>query len=186
MLSNEAGAGTSSLGHTTGASIDPAIRGLFGVLEVLFDTSVLCTLSGLAILVCVPDIGAASGGMELLFLAFSSSLGPLSSALVALSVWAFAYSTVVCWCYYGRSSLERLVGRKFSPLFLPVFLAFVGLGAFLSETHLILLSDILLLLLSGITLPTLIKNSDRIVLLSESCGFLRSKESDPRKRSDAE
>ena len=186
MLSNEAGAGTSSLGHTTGASLDPATRGLLGVLEVVFDTTVLCTLSGLAILVGAPTGDGAQGGMQLILSAVTGSLGKYAAAAVALSVFAFAYSTVLCWYYYGRASLSRLVGAKYTPVFFPLFLSFVALGAFLSEALLILLSDLLLLVLSLITLPTLIKNSDRIVLLSESGGFLKLKESDPRKRSDTE
>lgn len=186
MLSNEAGAGTSSIGHTAGDALPPAVRGLFGVLEVVFDTSLLCTLSGLAILVSLPDVAAAPCGMELILSAVSQSLGAFPASLVTLSVWAFAYSTIVCWYYYGTECLVRLVGRKCTAVFFPLFLSFVLLGTVISEAALIILADVLLLVLSAITLPTLIKNSDRIVLLSESCGFLKSKESDTGEGLDAE
>lgn len=186
MLSNEAGAGTSSIGHTTGAAMPPAVRGLFGVLEVVFDTSVLCTLSGLAILVGLPEGAAASCGMELILSAVGQSLGAFPASLVTLSVWAFAYSTIVCWYYYGTECFRRLVGRGCTAAVLPLFLAFVIFGSVISESVLIILADALLLVLSAITLPTLIKKSDRIVLLSESCGFLKSKESDAGEGLDSE
>ena len=184
LLSNEAGAGTSSLGHSTGDELPAAVRGLHGVLEVVFDTSILCTLSGIAILVSVPEPDAYSGGMELILSALGGAPGEVSSYLVALSVFAFAYSTVLCWYHYGRDCLVRLVGCSRLPIFAFVFLSFVLAGALISESVLIAIADALLLLLTLITLPTVIKNSDRIVLLSESDVFLKLKESDPRKRLD--
>ena len=186
MLSNEAGAGTSTLAHATGESIDPAVRGLHGALEVVFDTSLLCTLTGLAILLFVPDLSGYTSGMELVCSAFSASLGESSVLVIALSVFAFGYATVISWYYYGRESLRQLAGKRVDAAFVPLFLGFVALGTQIKEAYLIAVSDVLFLILSMLTLATLIKNSDRIVALSESCGFLKSKESYPRKRSNAD
>ena len=179
MLSNEAGAGTSSLGHTSSGVLKSSVRALFGALEVFFDTSLLCTLSGLAILVSLPDLSAAEGGMQLILSSLGSALGSAAPIFVALSVLAFAYSTVVCWYYYGTECMTALSGRPSRLVFPVLFLSFVLLGGAISEGVLISLSDTLLFVLTLITLPTLIKNSDRIVTLSESNIKSKSKESDP-------
>lgn len=178
MLSNEAGAGTSTLAHANGDSIPPAERGLNGVLEVVFDTTLLCTLTGLAILCAVPDPSAFDSGMELVLAAVGSALGRGSSYLVTGAVFAFAYSTAVCWYYYATECASQLTGTKRRAPLLFVFILFVLLGGVISERLLVGAADFLLLSLTTLTLPVLIKNSDRVVALSESCGFIKSKESD--------
>ncbi|MBR2931103.1 MAG: sodium:alanine symporter family protein [Clostridia bacterium] len=166
MLSNEAGAGTSSLGHTSGGAASHRVKGLFGVLEVFFDTTVLCMLTALAILVTVDDISVYHSGMELVMHAASVSLGKGAAITVFISVLSFAYSTVICWYYYGGECIRQLTGRS-SRLFLPLYLLFVFLGGFVFESLLIALADALLLVLTLLTLPTLIKSSDRLFILSE-------------------
>ena len=179
ILSNEAGAGTSTLGHATGGETTPATKGLHGVLEVFFDTTLLCMLTAFAVLLSVPDPSSFSGGVELVFYAIESSLGGFSSVLTALCILAFAYSTVICWYYYGTECVTQLTGRKVSPIvFMPIFLLFVFTGAFISDVVLVALTDCLMLVLTLLTLPVLIKSSDRIVFLSERDGYLKLKKSD--------
>lgn len=173
MLSNEAGAGTSTLAHACGSEKEHGVRGLLGVLEVFFDTVLLCTLTALSVLCAVPDPSVYSGGMELVLAATRSTLGGLPSLLVAASVFSFAYSTVICWYYYGGECVRQLFGREYRIAFTMLFLTFVISGALISERILVLLSDALLLIMTALTLPTLIKNSDRIVSLSESSGLLK-------------
>lgn len=186
MLSNEAGAGTSSLGHVTGGELPPSTRALHGVLEVVFDTSILCTLTALAVLSGVSDASSASCAMELVLTAVQGSCGAFGSSLIGLSVWAFAYSTVICWYYYGSESMRALVGGRGKIAFCLAFLLFVFLGAVISEALLITVADALLLALTAITLPTVIKNSDRIVHLSEFRKISELKETDSGKRLDTE
>ena len=174
ILSNEAGAGTSSLGHITGADLQPGVRALFGVLEVFFDTSVLCTLTGIAILVSTPDLRTAASGMELVMSSVGSAIGAAPAMVVALSVWAFAYSTIVCWYYYGSECISHLIGCG-EGAYRVIYLAFTFLGSLIRESALIGVADVMLLVMTLITLPTLIKNSDRIVHLSESVGFIKIK-----------
>ena len=173
MLSNEAGAGTSTLAHATGGDLHPAKRGLFGVIEVYFDTAFLCMLSGLAILSSVPDPSSFENGTELLMSAITGALGEWAAAPLVLSVCAFAYSTVICWYYYGASSLSELIGGSSGGAFIVVYLLFALYGGFASSGLLVHASDALLLILALITLPTLIKSSDRVKSLSEQIGLIR-------------
>jgi len=172
ILSNEAGAGTSTIAHTTVDGAEPAARGVLGIFEVLFDTALLCMLTAYAILLSVPDPALANGGMALVLAALETSLGRASPYLLFISVLAFAYSTVVCWYYYAAECVRQLLGREPRALFLLVFASAILLGGTVGESTLVLLSDILLLVLSLLSLPTVLKNSDRVKALSESSGLI--------------
>ncbi len=173
ILSNEAGAGTSTIAHTSVHDGDPVTTGVLGILEVFFDTTLLCTLTGYAVLLTVPDPSVYNGGMSLIFAALGSSIGPLSPFLIFLCVGAFAYSTAVCWYYYGLECIKQLTGKRRSALYLFIFILALALGWRAPEGALVVLSDILLLVLSMLSLPTLIKSSDRIKSLSELHGLVR-------------
>ncbi len=175
ILSNEAGAGTSTLAHATSADDEPATAGLLGILEVFFDTALLCMLTALAVLLAIPNPDAYDSGMSLIIDAFSSGFGSTAAYLLLFCVFAFAYSTVICWYYYGNECVRQLFGGEYKLLYFPVFLAFMLFGYLINESTLVLLSDLLLLLLTVITVPTLIKNSDRLLYLSESSGILKIK-----------
>ena len=174
LLSNEAGAGTSSLAHARAGALNPAVSGLLGIIEVFFDTVVLCTLTALAVLVGVPDPSLYSGGMSLVFGAFTSALGNAFGAPLAACILSFAYSTVICWYFYGSESLTLLTGKR-RALFLPVYVFFVLLGAVIDDGLLVLVTDVLLLVMTLLTNLALVKSSDRIVTLSESGGVLNKR-----------
>ncbi len=174
ILSNEAGAGTSSMAHTSSDGAKPAERGVLGLLEVVFDTTLLCTLTAFAILLSVPDVSVFNTGMSLIMYAVDGTLGGFGSALVLLSVLIFAYSTVVCWYFYGCECIRFLFGREVRLLYFPLFILSLVAGACLPVGALVYATDALLLILSALTLPTLIKNSDRICVLSERAGLTRT------------
>ena len=171
ILSNEAGAGTSSMAHASGEVASPVGAGLLGMCEVIFDTSVICTLSAFAILLpyggSIPDISASELVVSSLSRAF-----PHSELLLCISVTAFALATVVCWCFYGRVAVRYLFGGDKSGFFMPIYLAAVFVGSFIDCSPLAALSDVLLILLSFLCLPVIIKSSDRIRTLSERDGLI--------------
>ena len=167
ILSNEAGAGTSSMAHSLSHDRSAASAGLFGMCEVLFDTVVLCMLTAIAILVAVDDPSAYHTPMSLVFAAFSLSLGKWSGGLLICCVFAFAYSTVICWYYYGISCYDFLLGGRLRVIYSLVFFIFVGVGAFIDNRLLLSATDLLLLLMSLMTLSAVLKRADRIVELTK-------------------
>lgn len=174
LLSNEAGAGTSSMAHARSGVINPASAGIFGIFEVWFDTGVICLLTGLSILLSVPDIDMFSEGMQIVMYAVGSCLGSGGKLAIVLCVLAFAYATVICWYYYGSESWGALFGARRRVYFTPLFLLFVCLGSFFDSALLVSATDVLLTVATVLTLLTLIKNSDRIRDLSESGGIIDS------------
>ena len=169
LLSNEAGAGTSAFAHTRNDSAG-TLAGLVGMCEVFFDTVVLCMLTAFAVLLAVPSPESFSSGIEIVFYAISS-LGAFAQPLLSFSIFAFAYSTVICWYYYGKSALSHLA-KSCTFIFSVIFLLCVFFGATTPSAILIVISDYVLFFLTAISLFTVIKNSDRLVCLSEMGGLI--------------
>ena len=174
MLSNEAGAGTSSSAHICDKDATPGVSGLMGIIEVFFDTVLLCTLTAFVILTS-DAYGSSHDGIILVYRSFEASLGSFSGLPLSLSVFIFAYSTVICWYYYGYEAAHALFGSAGKRLFLPVFIVFCLFGYTLSDFPLVVTTDLTMLVLSCICCFTLIKSSDRIKALSEQSGLLKLK-----------
>ena len=170
LLSNEAGAGTSSFAHTALPERDAARAGIFGIFEVLFDTMFLCALTGFTVLLGAD--GELKGGMGLLCKIFASKIGIGANYALLFAVTAFALSTVLCWYYYGKICLEYLFGRKGRIIFFVIFVLSFSIGLYREFTGLIFIADTLLFFLSVISIGTVIKNSDRVKALSESVGLI--------------
>ena len=165
ILSNEAGCGTSAMAHIRSTGRSPHRAALFAMYEVFFDTGLLCMLTGLSVLVSVKNISAFTTPMELIGVAFYSVYGDISSILLPFIILAFAYSTIVCWFYYGRESAV-LLHPCLSLIFPILFLSFILFSAGMNTESLLYPTDVILLFMSIITLSLIIKKSSRIALVS--------------------
>ncbi len=174
-LSNEAGTGTSSLAHSRVSSSEPADAGLAGIVEVFFDTGLLCVLTGLAILTSQDSYTSFTSPMKLVTAAFSSSLGQLGTVLLLGSIFLFAYSTVICWYYYGSECFCFLTNGKMQGLFLFLFLSFIFVGSFVGEIRLLPLTDTVIMFMSLLTLSALVISSGDIRHRTEEAGLLGKK-----------
>ena len=172
ILSNEAGSGTSSMAHSRSGILNPAGAGLLGIVEVVFDSCILCMLTAYSVLLTVPDLTAFDSGMSLILYATEATLGKGFSTLLLLSVAIFAYATVVCWYYYGESSFLFITGGRYRYIFLFTFTLSVFVGTVINIRLLVTLTDLLMLGLVALTLSAVIKKYDRIKLLSERGGLL--------------
>ncbi len=161
ILSNEAGVGTSAMAHSRSRERSPHVAGLFAMSEVVFDSVCLCMLTGLAILTAVPDISIYSTPMALVNAAFSGSLGTLASYVLTALIFAFAYATIICWYFYGTECAGLYFG-KLSRLYPPLFMAAILLSGYIPQSFLIYFTDLLLLLMSIMTLSAILKLSSAI------------------------
>lgn len=164
ILSNEAGVGTSAMAHSRSQRRSPHVAGLFAMCEVVFDSSLLCIFTGLAVLVSVPDISAFDTPMSLVNAAFSSALGAPVSYILTVLIFAFAYSTIICWYYYGMEC-SRLYFGKISWLYPLLFVAAILTSGLLPPSFLLYFTDLLLLLMSLMTLSAILKKTPRIAEL---------------------
>lgn len=122
IFSNEAGLGTGSIAHACADNEDPTNQGLFGIFEVFMDTIVICTLTGLVILLAAPEINyGQAAGAELTISGFTATYGGWVSIFTAIAMCCFAFSTIISWGLYGSRCIEFLGGSKWVRPFLVVY-----------------------------------------------------------------
>ena len=129
IFSNEAGLGTGSIAHACADTDNAVHQGMFGIFEVFMDTIVICTLTGLVILLAAPNISyGQAAGAELTISGFTATYGGWVSILTAIAMCCFAFSTIIGWGLYGCRCIEFLGGEKFVRPFLVVysFVSIVG------------------------------------------------------------
>lgn len=141
VFSNEAGMGSSSIVLSMAEDSSPHKQGLWGVFEVFFDTVVVCTLTGLAVLstsVSLSSIGSVTYNV------FTDSFGITGSVFITAAVSVFAMATLICWSYYGTQSIKILSQRKFFVfIYKVVFCAVAVISVFINFTTLYIIADIL-------------------------------------------
>ena len=134
VFSNEAGVGGAPLVHVTSDIDVPARQSLYGIVEVFFDTIIICTFTALVILVSgVGDI-VAGGGIAVTETAaisnaaWTTTLGTLGDIVVTVSLVLFCFSTIIGWETYGESAWQYLFGSKSIRLFrvIHVVMTFTG------------------------------------------------------------
>lgn len=107
QFSNEAGLGSSPIGHSAATVIHPWQQGMIAMLDPFIDTILVCSITGLI----DTATGAWITGLSSSLLAqeaFRRVFGPIGPVMVAFILIFFSYSTVLAWSYYGRQSLVYL------------------------------------------------------------------------------
>jgi AGCS family alanine or glycine:cation symporter len=113
-FSNEAGIGSAAIAHSAVRTDAPITEGFVALLEPFIDTVVICTLTGLVIVVTVYDPAVGPPGMSGVELT-SSALESVVSWFpfpLAVVVTLFAFSTMISWSYYGLAGWGYLFGRS--------------------------------------------------------------------------
>ncbi len=130
-FSNEAGLGSAAIAHAA-AETDSAVKqGLYGIFEVFADTLLICTLTGLTVIVSgVPIEFGVKPGAELITSAFATVFGnQFASLFVAIALMFFAYSTILGWSLYGTRCMEYLFGMKATKIYQFIFIVMIVVGA---------------------------------------------------------
>lgn len=121
LISNEAGAGTSPMAHSTSSTDSPVEQGFLGIIEVLIDTVFLCTLTALVILVSYPEVERfGENSVMMTVSAYSAALGEWVEPVMCGLVLLFGLATVFCQCFYGQACLSYLTKSKSAKVFLTV------------------------------------------------------------------
>lgn len=113
VFTNEAGLGSAPMVHAAADLPYPAEQSLWGVFEVFFDTIVMCTLTGLVILLS-GQTAPLSDSAGLTLCAFRQFLGEPAVWLLALSTVAFGLCAVLSWSYYGSRCVRFLTRREWA------------------------------------------------------------------------
>ena len=112
-FSNEAGIGTAPMMHGATKTEEPIREGLVAMLGPAIDTILVCTLTGLCILVTGVWESSDSSGIALTVEAFRTSLPFLGSYILAFCVLVFGFTTIIGLSYYGRKCLSFIIGARY-------------------------------------------------------------------------
>lgn len=111
IMSNEAGCGTAPTVHAEANAAHPAEQGFWGLFEVFVDTIVLCTMTALVILIAFGE-KFDSDGTILAIRAYEKYFGGAAGWIIGISILLYAIASIICWSYYGCSSLLYLGGGE--------------------------------------------------------------------------
>ncbi len=136
LFSNEAGLGSAPMVHAAAQTDHPVRQGLYGIFEVFVDTILVCTTTGLVILV-TDSWSTGSTGAALAGQAFSIGLpGTWGNVVVTTSLVLFAFSTLVGWSYYGETGIVYLLGARAALPYRVLWLVAIYVGA-IGSLHLV-------------------------------------------------
>lgn len=129
LFSNEAGLGSAPMVHCAADTDHPVRQGMYGIFEVFVDTLLICTATGLVILL-TDTWSSGLTGAALSVKAFETGLpGSFGDIVVTVGLILFAYSTLLGWSYYGETGIVYLLGAKAALPYRLAWLLFVYLGA---------------------------------------------------------
>jgi len=150
-FSNEAGLGSASIAHAAAKTDEPVSEGIVALLEPFIDTVVVCTMTGLVLVITgvynadeYAGLIARGEGAPLTGAAFGSVL-PWFPWILTVAVCLFAYSTLISWSYYGERCWSLLFGRRTSLVYKLIFLGFVLLGSIATADNITDFADLMIL-----------------------------------------
>ena len=158
-FSNEAGLGSAVIAHSAAQVKHPVEEGLVALLEPFIDTVLICTMTALVIILTgahinpeYTDLITNQKGAALTSHALREGVSWFPYIL-SLSVFLFAFSTIISWSYYGERCFSFLFGEKRSLIYKLLVLAMVFMGAVASSTNIMQFGDLMIL---GMAFPNLI------------------------------
>ncbi len=158
-FSNEAGVGSAAIAHSAARTEYPVREGIVALLEPFIDTVLICTMTGLVIVIsgvaidpANQQIVAGKEGAALTSMAFGSAV-TWFPYILGVAVLLFAYSTMISWSYYGERCATYLFGHKASLPYRLLFLGAVFLGAVIDAKNVLDFSDLMIL---SMAIPNLI------------------------------
>lgn len=135
VFSNEAGLGSAPMAHAATSEVDPVKQGLYGIFEVFMDTIIICTLSGLTVLLAakagaIDFVIGVEGDTSLNAAALGTVFSDKGGAIIiAIALALFAFSTVLSWALYGTRCIEFLFGNRAVLPYQILFVAIIFVGA---------------------------------------------------------
>ena len=141
VFSNESGLGSAPIVAAAAKTKWAAEQGLVSMTGTFIDTIIICTLTGLSLVVsgvwCGPLNGAAMTES-----AFTMAFPAFGSILLLVGLVLFAFTTILGWYYYGERCVEYLMGVKAILPYRIIFICLIACGPFLKLEEIWVLADI--------------------------------------------
>lgn len=143
IFSNEAGMGSAPMAHASSNNKNPVEQALWGIFEVFVDTFLVCSITGIVMLLNLNLANETNlKGATLISEAFRISMPGsdfyIGSTILTVSLFLFAFTTLVGWSHYGVVSLGYLTkNNKIAELiFKIIFIILIVVGS-ISELELV-------------------------------------------------
>lgn len=142
IFSNEAGLGSAPIAHAAAQSDNPIQQGTVAMLGTFIDTLIICTITGLVIMVTGEWTGGQTGA-SLSSAAFQTGLPAIGGYVVTLGLALFAFTTILGWSVYGERCVEYLFGVRAILPFRLIWVAAIPVGALVQLELVWLVADTL-------------------------------------------
>ena len=129
LFSNEAGMGSTPHAHALAKVKHPCDQGLTAMMGVFIDTFVILTLTALVIIMTGSLDGDKMVGIALTQHAFTAAFGSFGSIFIAITMFFFAFSTIVGWYFFGERNIKYLFGSKAVKPYALLVVIFIVIGS---------------------------------------------------------
>lgn len=129
VFSNEAGLGSAPIAAAAAKTDYAGRQALVSMTQVLIDTIIVCSITGITIVMADMYSGTTLNGGDLTAASFTAFLGDTGGYIVTIGIVLFAFSTLVGWSYYGEKCFSYLINDKAVPYYRVAFVLVVFYGA---------------------------------------------------------
>lgn len=141
VFSNESGLGSAPIATAAAKTNSCVEQGLISMTGTFFDTIIVCTMTGLILILTGTWKGSLEGA-DMTSAAFSQGLPLAGSLIVTIGLMLFAFTTILGWNYYGERCVEYLFGIKAIKFYRYIFIALVAVSPLLKLNTIWILADI--------------------------------------------
>ena len=147
IFSNEAGLGSAPIAAAAAQTNEPVRQGLVSMTGTFIDTIVICTLTGLSIVLTGAWKVKGLEGVAVTTYAFQKGLpfpGEVSAFILMLCLVLFAFTTILGWDYYSERCLEYLSGgnMKHVKIYRWIYILAVFIGPYMTVSAVWTIADI--------------------------------------------
>lgn len=147
IFSNEAGLGSAPIAAAAAQTKEPVRQGLVSMTGTFIDTIVICTLTGLSIVLTGAWQVDGLEGVQVTTYAFQNGLPlpkELSAFVLMLCLVFFAFTTILGWDYYSERCLEYLSGgrMKYVKVYRWIYILAVFIGPYMTVSAVWTIADI--------------------------------------------
>ena len=129
VFSNESGVGNAPMYHGQSSTKEPVHEGLVAALGPLLDTVLVCSITGVIIIISGAYLGSDLNGISLTLQAFNLLFFGIGDKLLLLMVLVFGISTLLTYSYYGVKCLNFLTNKKWGYIYNYVYLGSIVFSA---------------------------------------------------------
>ncbi len=141
IFSNEAGLGSAPIASAAATTKWPAEQGLISMTGTFLDTIVVCTITGLSLILTGAWTGQARGA-QLTQAAWAVVYPQSGPYVLTVCLTLFAFTTILGWAYYGERCASYLFGVKSTLPYRIGYVIVVGIGPFLPLNFVWIVADI--------------------------------------------